>query len=116
MAAVLRIAGRYSAPVPLAETGLLAGWLLAASGMNVPSGALAAAPQHPDASLTLTRRAGTWTLAGELKRVPWARIASRLVVLVRHEEADWVVAADPKGCRITPVSYTHLTLPTTPYV
>src|SRR4029077_4450400 len=33
--AVLRIAGRYAAPIPLAETGLLAGWLLAGAGLPV---------------------------------------------------------------------------------
>ncbi|RPI45677.1 MAG: acyl-CoA dehydrogenase [Betaproteobacteria bacterium] len=102
MAAVLRVAGRFSAPVPLAETGLLAGWLLAASGRHVPSGPLAAAPQRPDASLTLTRHAGRWTLEGELKRVPWARIAAHLVVLARCEDADWVVMVDPKRVRIVP--------------
>jgi len=102
MAAVLRIAGRFSAPVPIAETGLLAGWLLAASGKDVPAGPLAAAPQRADAPLTLNRQAGAWTLTGELRRVPWARVAARLVVLARHEGADWVVNADPKRCRITP--------------
>ncbi len=34
--AVLQIAGRYAAPIPLAETGVLAGWLLAA--MRSPTG------------------------------------------------------------------------------
>src|ERR1700679_2526973 len=31
--AVLRLAGYYSLPLPLAETGVLAGWLLATSGL-----------------------------------------------------------------------------------
>jgi len=35
--AVLRVAGRAAAPVPLAET-LLAGWLLAQAGITAPSG------------------------------------------------------------------------------
>src|ERR1700735_2766355 len=31
--AVLGVAGRHAVPLPLAETGLLSGWLLAASGL-----------------------------------------------------------------------------------
>ena len=33
--AVLRVAGYYGLPLPLAETGLLAGWLRTASGLHV---------------------------------------------------------------------------------
>ena len=32
---VLRLAGYHGLPLPLAETGVLAGWLLAASGLRV---------------------------------------------------------------------------------
>src|SRR5262249_56141635 len=31
--AVLRVAGRHAAPIPLAGTGVLAGWLLASAGL-----------------------------------------------------------------------------------
>ena len=41
--AVLRVAGRFAAPVPLAET-LLAGWLLAQAGISAPQGPMTAAP------------------------------------------------------------------------
>ena len=44
-AAVLRIAGRYCAPIPLAETGI-AGWLLASCGLPIPAGPLAFGPVH----------------------------------------------------------------------
>ncbi|MCC6535546.1 MAG: acyl-CoA/acyl-ACP dehydrogenase [Burkholderiales bacterium] len=103
-AAVLRIAGRYSAPVPLAETGLLAGWLLAASGQAVPAGPLSAAPAQPAEALTLSRSAGAWRLAGTARRVPWARVATRLVALARYQATDWVVSVDPRRCVITPGS------------
>ncbi|TVZ02295.1 hypothetical protein EAS64_26120 [Trebonia kvetii] len=41
--AVLTVLGRYSAGVPLAETALLAGWLLAGCGAPLPDGPLTAA-------------------------------------------------------------------------
>jgi acyl-CoA dehydrogenase len=42
--AVLRAAGARAAPVPLAETAVLAGWLLAASGLALPDGPLSTGP------------------------------------------------------------------------
>src|SRR5260370_34294040 len=42
--AVLRVAGRFAAPVPLAET-LMAGWPLAQGGIGPPPGAVATPPR-----------------------------------------------------------------------
>ena len=101
-AAVLRVAGRHTAPVPLAETGMLAGWMLAASGLTVPRGALAAGPVH-DADRVTARRLGEgWQLSGTLARVPWARIASRLVLLAEGPDGHIVAAVDAARCRVTP--------------
>lgn len=101
LAAVLRVAGRFAAPVPLAETAMLAGWMLAASGLPVPRGPLAAAPGHADAA-SAHRESGRWVVSGTLSRVPWARIASRLVLMARTETEDIVASVDPQHCRITP--------------
>src|ERR1700693_2200686 len=50
--AVLRVAGRFAAPVPLAET-LLAGWLLAQAGIASPQGAMTCGPVRDGNRLTL---------------------------------------------------------------
>src|SRR5262249_26425962 len=50
--AVLRVAGRFAAPVPLAET-LMAGWLLARGGIPVPSEPLTIAPIHADGHIVV---------------------------------------------------------------
>jgi acyl-CoA dehydrogenase len=101
-AAVLRVAGRYTAPVPLAETGLLAGWMLAASGLPVPRGALTAGPARDTDRITARSDGGKWQLSGTLARVPWARIASRLVLLAESADGAVVALIDPARCRITP--------------
>src|SRR5215469_5279572 len=75
--AVLRVAGRFAAPVPLAET-LMAGWLLAQAGIAVPSGPLTIAPIHADGRVALT---AAGTLAGRARRVPFARNAGHIAVL-----------------------------------
>src|SRR5690242_21754479 len=51
--AVLRTAGRFAVPVPLAET-LIAGWMLTQASIEVPGGPLTIAPIHADGSITLT--------------------------------------------------------------
>jgi acyl-CoA dehydrogenase len=101
-AAVLRVAGRHTVPVPLAETGMLAGWMLAASGLSVPRGALAAGPVRDADGVTARRRGGAWQLSGTLARVPWARIASRLVLLADGPNGAIVACVDPARSRVTP--------------
>jgi len=75
--AVLRVAGRFAAPVPLAET-LMAGWLLARADIAVPSGPLTIAPIHADGRVALT---AAGTLAGRARRVPFARNAGHIALL-----------------------------------
>jgi acyl-CoA dehydrogenase len=99
-AAVLRVAGRYSAPVPLAETGI-AGWLLANSGLAIPAGPLAFGPAHGEV-VTARKTGGTWTLTGSLRRVPWARVAQRLIVLVSGADGAMIACVEPARCRIAP--------------
>jgi acyl-CoA dehydrogenase len=78
--AVLRVAGRFAAPVPLAET-LMAGWLLARAGIAVPSRPLTIAPVHADGHIALTSRG---TLAGRARRLPFARNAGHIAVLAHN--------------------------------
>jgi acyl-CoA dehydrogenase len=77
--ALLEVLGRYSAGVPLAETALLAGWLLASSGTAVPAGPVSAAVAGP--GLLSRGEDGQWSLTGTIARVPWARHAGHLAVL-----------------------------------
>jgi acyl-CoA dehydrogenase len=101
LAAVLRVAGRFAAPVPLAETAMLAGWMLAASGLSIPRGALAAGPVHEE-TVTARREGSRWIVGGKLSRVPWARTASRLVLLAQTATESIVASVDPAQCRIVP--------------
>ncbi len=100
LAAVLRIAGRFAAPVPLAETAL-AGWMLAASRLPIGSGPLAFGPVHGE-PVAARQQGAQWILSGSLRRVPWARIAQCLVVLVSGPSGPLVACVDPKQCKISP--------------
>jgi acyl-CoA dehydrogenase len=50
---LLRVAGAHAAPIPLAETGMLAGWLLAGAGLAIPSGVATVVPGRPDDTVAL---------------------------------------------------------------
>jgi acyl-CoA dehydrogenase len=78
--AVLRVAGRFAAPVPLAET-LMAGWLLAQAGIAVPGGPMTIAPVHADGHIALT---ADGRLSGRARKVPFGRNASHIAVLARR--------------------------------
>jgi acyl-CoA dehydrogenase len=100
IAAVLRAAGRFAAPVPLAETCALAGWLLAMAELPIPSGPLTAAPMHPADRLEIVPEGGGWRLRGVAARVPWASQATAIVVLARHGAGHVVASIPPSACRI----------------
>ena len=100
LAAVLRIAGRYAAPIPLAETAL-AGWMLAGSNLPIESGPLAFGPVHGE-TVTARPHGAQWRLSGSMKRVPWARIAQRLVVFVSGPAGAMVACVDPQQCKASP--------------
>jgi len=85
--AVLRAAGRFAVPVPLAET-LMAGWLLARAGIATPAGPLTIAPVHADGHIAL---GADGKLGGRARRVPFARNAGHIAVL-SHRGNEPIVA------------------------
>ena len=72
---ILYAAGRYAAPIPLAET-VLAGWLLDQAGMDMPDGVLSVVPDFDGVSLT-----ASGDILGDTLNVPWAERADYLVGL-----------------------------------
>jgi alkylation response protein AidB-like acyl-CoA dehydrogenase len=100
---VQMLAGRYAAPVPLAETAL-AGWLLAAAGLEVPAGPLTvpsggpgSGPGSPEGWIGARRAGGGWTVSGSLRGVPWARQAERLALPAADEVGQGHVVSLPAG-------------------
>lgn len=91
---IVRIAGFYAAPVPLAET-MLAAMLLAEAGLEVETGPLSIAPINPDDRLELTPVGSAWRLTGTARRVPWARVARRVAIPIAHDGATYVVSLRP---------------------
>ena len=82
LAAILRAVGRFAAPVPVAETGMVGGWLLAEAGLALPSGPLSVVEPHAHLHDGRLQVDGIGA---------WARHAERIVV-----------AAGPAVCSLRP--------------
>jgi acyl-CoA dehydrogenase len=100
---LLKVAGAHAAPIPLAET-MLASWLLAGAGLDIPDGPLTAGPVRDGESVTLTAVAGGWHVSGTLTRVPWARDVERLVLVAGDQVAlvgkdSWSIEAGENVAR-----------------
>src|ERR1041385_3003271 len=91
--AILDVAGRYAAAVPLAET-LLAGWLLSRGGLEAPEGAMSVAPARPGDRITLN---ADGTLSGQARGVPFAKDAKHLAVLAGSS----VALIETRACRLS---------------
>jgi alkylation response protein AidB-like acyl-CoA dehydrogenase len=83
---LLYLAGRHAVPLPLAETGLLGGWLLAGAGAPLPEGPVTVA-----AGTGLVRDGSG--VSGSVAGVAWARSAEAIVVTF----PDGSLAICPQG-------------------
>jgi acyl-CoA dehydrogenase len=91
--AVLRVAGRFAAPVPLAET-LLAGRLLAAAGIAAPAGPLTVAPALGESRFEI---GPDGRLGGRARLIPFAREAGHIAVLARRGDEKIVALVERTG-------------------
>ncbi len=95
--AVVERAGSYAAPVPLAETGCLAGWLVASAGLAVVDGPMTVvSPRTSDLRVEGDR------IVGVAHRVPWARVAERIVAVVGSGDDAIVVSVPGDSVAIEP--------------
>ncbi|MCG2634652.1 MAG: acyl-CoA/acyl-ACP dehydrogenase [Gammaproteobacteria bacterium] len=101
--ALLRLAGRYSAPIPLAETMMVGSWLLTEAGLDIPAGALATGPTTPQEALQISRTAEGYRLSGSLTRISSPDRVSRIVVLAELDQQAYVASVDPASCEVETV-------------
>jgi acyl-CoA dehydrogenase len=91
--AALRVAGRFSAPIPLAET-MLAGWAAASCGLATSDGPMTVGPVRSADKLSLARDGNGWRLSGAATRLPYASFATRTVLIADGPDGEMVVALD----------------------
>jgi alkylation response protein AidB-like acyl-CoA dehydrogenase len=78
--AVVRLAGQFAVPLPLAET-YLAYWVLAASGKEIPEGPLTVVFSRDGNEPVFSEVGERRAITGAIQRVPWAGFCQRLLVV-----------------------------------
>jgi acyl-CoA dehydrogenase len=92
--AVLHALGRHAAPVPVAETGLLGGWLGAHAGLALPGGPVTVVP-HGHLKVAGGRLRGEAVVA-------WAERAERILAVVEAPAGRQIVSVHPSQVEIAP--------------
>lgn len=95
VAAVVRTAAHYSVPLSLAET-ILAQMQLHHAGLPTPSGPLTVGPALRKTRLTLKPDGADWRISGQLDRIPWARNAAAIVLVVEDEDGWRTCVLEPQ--------------------
>lgn len=100
-----RIAGKYAVPLPFGET-LIAAWLLARAGFDVPAGPLAFGPCDRRVEFTLVREGTGWILNGRLRNVPWGNTVKAIALVCATPEGVCIACVDP--AKATATAHTNL--------
>lgn len=98
---MIRIAGKYSAPIPIAET-LMANWLLDEAGLPISSKPYTLIPHLSNQHFTFTNVVDGWLISGSSSNVPWAKFTNGIVVSGQSPDGFLVTVLNPEKCTITP--------------
>lgn len=82
---ILRLAGKYSAPIPLAET-YIANWLLADLGESISDEIITISSPDDSEPFKFDREGQGWIVNGKGVHVPWARYANKMLVIGESSE------------------------------
>ena len=93
---VISVAGRFAAPVPIAET-LLAGWLLAQGRIASPAGMMTVAPMRPKDRISL---GADGTLTGRARGIPFVGDAAHVAVLADGAKGAVVALVETRSTRV----------------
>jgi acyl-CoA dehydrogenase len=93
LAAILLATGRFAAPIPIAETAMLGGWLLAEARLALPEGPVTVVDR------VAARQSGMIDIDAT---AAWARHAERIVALTADGRDPIVVSLRPDQMTITP--------------
>lgn len=96
---MLKIAGKFSAPIPLAET-LMANWLLSKAGLPLIEKSMTIASNDNGEELQFIETTDGWLIAGTVLNVPWARFADKIVVEGISNQGNMVAIVDSSTCQI----------------
>jgi acyl-CoA dehydrogenase len=98
---ILRLAGKYSAPIPLAETYIV-NWLVTELGEPLSDDIVTISHITNQEPLYFHQDGDGWIISGKVKNVPWARFAQRLLVFGETNEGTILSLVKLKDAKIVP--------------
>jgi acyl-CoA dehydrogenase len=99
-AVVITAVSRRAGPVPLVETGLLAGWLCESAEMPLAAGPYAVAVADRGGDAWVEEDGDGLRLHGVVRRVPWAHVCENLLLVAPTGSRTAVVQVDPGSCDV----------------
>lgn len=99
---MIRWAGYFGVPLPLAESALLGSWLLAGAGLQLPDGPVTVAPGSDHDRIAVRAIGGKRVLDGVFHRVPWAARSERIAVLAEVDDTPMVLSLPTAAAVVTP--------------
>jgi acyl-CoA dehydrogenase len=96
---ILRVSGKYSAPIPLADT-FIVNWLFSKKGLAPTNQPLTMVPVNQKDQITFTEDASGFYVSGEAKNVPWDRFAEAVLVIGGSEKGYQMALVDTNRCKI----------------
>lgn len=98
---ILRIAGEFSAPIPLAET-YVGNWFLNENGMELPDGSITVVPTKHVNNVKFEKSGDGYTATGVVTHIPFARNVDSIVVIGKDESDQAILAVvDRRDVSIT---------------
>ncbi|MGZ0190045.1 MAG: acyl-CoA dehydrogenase family protein [Alphaproteobacteria bacterium] len=94
--ALIKTAGQFSVPVPMAET-LMAAWLLGHGKLDLPMGPMTIAPTQVETRITIS---AVGALAGTARYVPFGRNAEHVAVLARAGDKPVIALVKRADCTV----------------
>lgn len=98
---ILRLAGKFSAPIPLAET-YLANWMISGLGETVTDEIITISHSRDMKPLQFIHNGEGWIVSGRVKRVPWARFAEKILVFGETTKGTILSVIPLKNAEIIP--------------
>jgi acyl-CoA dehydrogenase len=89
---LLKAAGKYAAPVPIAET-VIANWLLASAGKEVITEAVTVAPVRKEEQVIFEKVSDGWVVSGIARDIAWARDVKEVVLFGKTVDGNPVVSS-----------------------
>jgi acyl-CoA dehydrogenase len=84
---ILRLAGKYSAPIPLAET-FQGNWMLNQLGGEISEDPLTVAFPKRNETFRFQKSGNGWIVSGKATSVPWARFAKQVLIFGQTESGN----------------------------